>query len=66
MSTLPALASVDQIPPHHFLYLATDSTEAKMYFGTGGHVPSELAAAKIGGGPSAAIRDAGEDPRWRR
>ncbi len=35
MSTLPASASVDQIPPHHFLYLATDSTEAKMYFGTG-------------------------------
>ena len=23
-------ASVDQIPPHHFLYLATDGTEAKL------------------------------------
>ena len=30
MSTLPASASVDQIPPHHFLYLATDGTEAKI------------------------------------
>ena len=28
MSTLPASASAGQIPPHHFLYLVTDGTEA--------------------------------------